>query len=225
MYFCVLKTTAVNLTVIVDGHRTLQRSGRANLFGCIAATFLACLSQVSRIVGSVNVLVCVGDDCHFKRYRIRHWCCELRVEANADNQNAVYERGQKQHRGQTVGYDGHEESQFVLMVGCRVLAEDVVDTLGRSREARIGLQEEASDEADAILKELRQIEGLLMFWAGSEAHPMMHSPPGLTEKLNSLSNAVSGGDAKPTASMYAVFEDLAKRFEIQRNRVHQVIDQ
>ena len=64
-----------------------------------------------------------------------------------------------------------------------------------------------------------------MVSAGTEAHPMMHSPPGLTEKLNSLANAVSGGDAKPTASMYAVFEDLAKRFEIQRNRVHQVVGQ
>ena len=123
-------------------------------------------------------------------------------------------------------------AQFDLMVDIRDLAAEVVDTLLRIREARRGvedvrieLQEESSDEADAILKELRQIEGLLMVWAGSEAHPMMYSPPGLTEKLNSLSNAVSGGDAKPTASMYAVFEDLAKRFEIQRNRVHQVIDQ
>ena len=117
------------------------------------------------------------------------------------------------------------KAQFDLTVDIRDLAAEVVDTLFRIREARIELQEESSDEADAILKELRQIEGLLMFWAGSEAHPMMFSPPGLTEKLNSLSNAVSGGDAKPTASMYAVFEDLAKRFEIQRNRVHQVVGQ
>ena len=117
------------------------------------------------------------------------------------------------------------KAQFDLMVDIRDLAAEVVDTLLRIREARIELQEESSGEADAILKELRQIEGLLMVWAGTEAHPMMHSPPGLTEKLNSLSNAVSGGDAKPTASMYAVFEDLAKRFEIQRNRVHRVIGQ
>jgi hypothetical protein len=122
--------------------------------------------------------------------------------------------------------------QFDLMVDIRDLAAEVVDTLLRIREARRGvedvrieLQEESSDEADAILKELRQIEGLLMVWAGSEAHPMMFSPPGLTEKLNSLSNAVSGGDARPTASMYAVFEDLQNSFEIQQNRLNDLVQQ
>jgi hypothetical protein len=64
-----------------------------------------------------------------------------------------------------------------------------------------------------------------MFWAGSEAHPMMFSPPGLTEKLNSLSNAVSGGDVRPTASMYAVFEDLQNSFEIQQNRLNDLVQQ
>jgi hypothetical protein len=64
-----------------------------------------------------------------------------------------------------------------------------------------------------------------MFWAGTEAHPMMFSPPGLTEKLNSLSNAVSGGDARPTTSMYAVFEGLQNSFEIQKNRLNDLVEQ
>jgi len=117
------------------------------------------------------------------------------------------------------------KAQFDLMVDIRDLAAEVVGTLLRIREARIELREESSDEADAILKELRQIEGLLMFWAGTEAHPMMFSPPGLTEKLNSLSNAVSGGDAKPTASMNAVFEDLQNRFAVQKNRLNDLVQQ
>ena len=124
------------------------------------------------------------------------------------------------------------KAQFDLMVDIRDLAAEVVDTLLRIREARRGvedvrieLQEESSDEADAILKELRQIEGLLMVWAGSEAHPMMFSPPGLTEKLNSLSNAVSGGDARPTVSMYAVFEDLQSSFESQKIRLNDLVEQ
>jgi hypothetical protein len=54
---------------------------------------------------------------------------------------------------------------------------------------------------------------------------MMFSPPGLTEKLNSLSNAVSGGDARPTASMHAVFEDLQNSFDIQRNRLNDLVQQ
>ena len=80
-------------------------------------------------------------------------------------------------------------------------------------------------ETDAILEELRQIEGILMIWMGSDAHPMMWSSPGLTEKLSSLSAAVISGDARPTESMYAVFADISERFERQRNRLSQIIDQ
>ena len=76
-----------------------------------------------------------------------------------------------------------------------------------------------------ILVQLREIEGILMIWMGTEAHPMMWSPPGLTEKLSTLSYAVSSGDIKPTESMYAVFADLSERFEVQRNRLNQIIDQ
>jgi hypothetical protein len=60
---------------------------------------------------------------------------------------------------------------------------------------------------------------------GTEAHPMMWSPPGLTEKLSSLSSAVLSGDARPTASMVAVFGELTERFERQRTRLNQIIDQ
>ena len=123
------------------------------------------------------------------------------------------------------------KAQFDLMVDIRDWSLEVADSVLQIREVRSGLEgrrnglsEGFGAEVDAILKELRQIEGILMIWAGTEAHPMMYSPPGLTEKLNSLANAVSGGDAKPTASMYAVFEDLTKRFEIQRNHVRQVLD-
>jgi len=123
-------------------------------------------------------------------------------------------------------------AQFELMVDIRDRFTEVSDTVLKIREVRALLNERRADlpegsgaEADAILEELRQIEGILMIWMGSEAHPMMWSPPGLTEKLSSLSGAVNSGDAKPTDSMYAVFEDLSERFEQQRNRLNQVIDQ
>ena len=77
-------------------------------------------------------------------------------------------------------------------------------------------------EINASLQELREIEGIMMIWMGSAEHPMMWSPPGLTEKLSSLSGAVSSGDARPTESMYAVFDDLTERFEWQSNRLDQV---
>ena len=64
-----------------------------------------------------------------------------------------------------------------------------------------------------------------MIWMGTEAHPMMWSPPGLTEKLSSLSGAVLSGDSKPTESMVAVFADLSARFEYQQERLNQLTDQ
>jgi len=128
--------------------------------------------------------------------------------------------------------DADLRAQFDLMVDIRDRFSEVADTVLRIREARARLKERRVDrpedsrvEADAIVQQLRQIEGVLMIWMGSEAHPMMWSPPGLTEKLSSLSDAVSSGDAKPTKSMYAVFEELSERFELQQNRLNQVIDQ
>lgn len=61
-------------------------------------------------------------------------------------------------------------------------------------------------------------------WIGSEAHPMMFGTPGQIQKLSRLSRAVIAADAKPTASMYAVFADLSKRIDMQRERLQQIID-
>jgi len=123
------------------------------------------------------------------------------------------------------------KAQFELMVEIRDRFTEVSDTVLRIRdvraalnERRAGLSAESGAEADAIIDELREIEGVLMIWMGSAEHPMMWSPPGLTEKLSSLSGAVNSGDARPTSSMYAVFTDLTERFELQRNRLSQIVD-
>lgn len=127
--------------------------------------------------------------------------------------------------------DADLTAQFQLMVDLRDRFSDVADAVIRIREVRTQLDARRNDlpnesrvEADGILEELREIEGALTIWMGSEAHPMMWSPPGLTEKLSSLSRAVGAADAKPTESMYAVFEDLSEHFEIQRNRLNQIIE-
>jgi photosystem II stability/assembly factor-like uncharacterized protein len=128
--------------------------------------------------------------------------------------------------------DADLRAQFELMVDIRDRFSEVADTINRIRKVRTqvegrraGLPEESRLSADGILEELREIEGILTIWMGSKEHPMMWSPPGLTEKLSSLSDAVSDGDAKPTKSMYAVFEDLSERFEVQRMRLDRVIEE
>jgi len=127
--------------------------------------------------------------------------------------------------------DADLRDQFELMVGIRDRFSEVAGTVIRIREVRAQVEgrraelpEDSRVEADGILEQLRQIEGILTIWMGSKAHPMMWSPPGLTEKLSSLSGAVISGDARPTESMYAVFEDLSERFEVQRKRLNQVIE-
>jgi len=123
-------------------------------------------------------------------------------------------------------------AQFDLMVDIRDLYSEVADTVIRIREVRAKLDgrraelpEDSRVKADGILEHFSQIEGILTIWMGSKAHPMMWSPPGLTEKLSSLSGAVGGAYAKPTKSMYAVFEDISERFEVQRDRLNQVIEE
>ncbi|MBW2059844.1 MAG: glycosyl hydrolase, partial [Deltaproteobacteria bacterium] len=93
--------------------------------------------------------------------------------------------------------DADLRAQFDLMIDIRDRFREVADTVMRIREIRAQVEgrraelpEESRVEADRILKQLREIEGILTIWMGSEAHPMMWSPPGLTEKLSSLSHAV-----------------------------------
>ncbi len=121
--------------------------------------------------------------------------------------------------------DDDLRAQFDLMVAIRDRFTEVSDTVLKIRDVRAALTKESGSEADTNLAELRQIEGILMIWMGTEAHPMMWSPPGLTEKLSSLSGAVNSGDAKPTESMYAVYADLSARFEFQQGRLNQLTDQ
>ncbi len=126
--------------------------------------------------------------------------------------------------------DADLRDQFELMVDIWDRFSEVADTVIRIRDVRAKLDgrraelpEDSRVKADGILEQFRQIEGILTIWMGSKAHPMMWGPPGLTEKLSALSGAVSAADAKPTKSMYAVFEDLSERFEVQRNRLNQII--
>ena len=53
---------------------------------------------------------------------------------------------------------------------------------------------------------------------------MMWDAPGLIDKQSRLSHAVVR-NAIPPEPMYAIFEDLLERFEVQRNRLNQVIEE
>ncbi len=127
--------------------------------------------------------------------------------------------------------DADLRAQFELMVDLQALYSEVADAIIRIREVRAQvdgrraeLPEDSRSAADGILEQLRDIEGILTIWMGSEAHPMMWGPPGLTEKLSTLSGALGASPARPTEQMYALLEDLSQRFEVQRNRLNQVVE-
>ena len=128
--------------------------------------------------------------------------------------------------------DADLKAQFELMIEIRDRFTEVSNTVLKIREVRAQVDqrrgaasENDKSKFDVILLELREIEGILMIWMGTDAHPMMWSAPGLTEKLSALSSAVNSGDIKPTESMYAVFADISHRYELQRNRLNQIVDQ
>ena len=107
---------------------------------------------------------------------------------------------------------------------------EVSNTVLEIREYRESLMQLRADSPpdstraiDSHLSLLRDIEGTLMIWMGSDAHPMMWSPPGLTEKLSALSGAVNSGDARPTESMYAVFDHVTSRYLGERARFQRLM--
>lgn len=110
--------------------------------------------------------------------------------------------------------DADLREQFDLLINIRDRFTEVADTIMEIRDIR----EVTSDEN--ILAELRDIEGILTIWMGSKKHPMMWSAPGLTEKLSGLAGAVGGRGSKPTTSMYAVYAEISKRLEVQKNRLN-----
>ena len=128
--------------------------------------------------------------------------------------------------------DADLRAQFELMVDVRDRYADVVDFAMGLREVRAQvdgrraeLPEDSRSAADAVLEQLRDIEGILTIWMGSEAHPMMWGPPGLTEKLSTLSSALANSPARPTDQMYALFEDLSERLEVQRDRLNRIVEE
>jgi hypothetical protein len=128
--------------------------------------------------------------------------------------------------------DADLRAQFELMLDIQQRVTDVTGIVMKIREFRAEVEsrgeelpEDSRAEIDAVLEDLEKIEGTLTIWMGSVAHPMMFGPPGIIQKLSRLSGAVISGDSKPTAAMYGVFDDLTRRFEEQRKRLNQLLDE
>jgi hypothetical protein len=117
------------------------------------------------------------------------------------------------------------QEQFAFMVKIRDRLSEITDAVTRLRETRRQVEEReraassnaAVTQAAASIKEqLNAIEAALSRVPGP--HPNIAPPRAPDNRLASLSGVVAGADAKPTRSMYAVFDGLSARVarEIQR---------
>jgi len=122
-------------------------------------------------------------------------------------------------------------SQYELITEIQKRLVEAIDAVTRIREIRDklhiheGTLHLESDSATIeALEQLREVEGNLMRWMGTQSSPLMWDAPGLIDKLSRLSRAVVG-NPKPTASMYTLFEDLSTRLDEQLKRLGQIIDE
>ena len=121
------------------------------------------------------------------------------------------------------------KAQFEFMVAIQERLSDAIDAVMEIRKLRaqlgsrpVDLQAGSGAAADRRLEQLREIEGILTRWMGSESQPMMWDAPGLIDKLSRLSHVVVASP-KSTKSMHKLFEDLTGRLEVQQNRLNLII--
>jgi hypothetical protein len=129
----------------------------------------------------------------------------------------------------TKASDADLGAQFEFMVAIQMRLSEAIAAVSKIREIRGQLGSRQTDRHDRsrvatnrVLEQLREIEGTLMRWMGSQSHPMMWDAPGLIDKFSRLSNVVVG-TPKPTNSMHKLFADLSDRLEVQRNRLNRII--
>ena len=104
---------AVFAALVVCRHGALQWRGRPDLVADVAAAFLAGLCEIRGLVRPVDLLVGVGNDRNFERYRVCERVGQLGVECHPDNQDAVHQGGQKQHGRQSIGCGRRHHAQLV----------------------------------------------------------------------------------------------------------------
>ncbi len=114
---CIEEAFAGLLAEVVDRRDALQRRGRAQLLDGVAAALLGSLCQVFGLVGAVDRLVRIGDDRHLQGNGIGQIVQNVGIERDADYENAVNQRCEKQHGRQEVGFLRRQEFDLVDRIG------------------------------------------------------------------------------------------------------------
>lgn len=158
---------------------------------------------------------------------------QVRLIVGDQEQDAAFEI-QKDHR--VVATQEELEAQFTLRLRIRDKLSETHDALNKLRDMRKQVEEwerrvreQASQKAvveagKAIVEKFTSIEEELIQVKAKVRQDTLNYPAKLNVKLAALGGVVASADAAPTESMYALFDDLTARIDVQLKRLQEVIE-
>ncbi len=78
--------------------------------------------------------------------------------------------------------------------------------------------------ADALTKSVTAVEEALYQTKNQSNQDPLNFPIRLNNKLSALAGVVASADGAPTASSYAVYEDVAGRIDVELAKLKQILD-
>jgi photosystem II stability/assembly factor-like uncharacterized protein len=104
----------------------------------------------------------------------------------------------------------------------RAVREQVKAVAGHAKAAGGG--DAIAKAADALDKSMTAVEEALYQTKNQSSQDPLNFPIRLNNKLSALAGVVASADAAPTASAYAVYEDLAGRIDAELSRLGKILD-
>ena len=126
--------------------------------------------------------------------------------------------------------------QYDLLLKIRNKLTETHDAVSRIREVRdqvktvadhaktAGSDDAIAKAAEALTKSVTSVEEALYQTKNQSSQDPLNFPIRLNNKLSALAGVVASADGAPTASSYAVYEDLAKRIDVELAKLKQILD-
>jgi hypothetical protein len=128
------------------------------------------------------------------------------------------------------------KKQYDLLVKIRNKLTETHDAVNRIREVReqvktvadhaksAGGDESIAKAAESLTKSVTAVEEALYQTKNQSSQDPLNYPIRLNNKLSALAGVVASADGAPTASSYAVYEDLSGRIDAQLATLRKVMD-
>lgn len=99
----------------------------------------------------------------------------------------------------------------------RAVKDQIQDRIDRAKDNRL------AESGKALLASLTEIEGEIYQRKNQSNQDPLNYPVKLNNKFGVLQDVVESADSKPTASSYAVFEDLSRRLDEQISKLDRTV--